>query len=128
MTTITDNFGIWNNLGTITPVISAWTKFPNMATGGLDIIRASFIYNESLDINSYIWLRSRFVAENNEVVTQSRKVYPTMDYVILELLIPSEFKQRGNYFRYFELKKVIYGNRYIAPDQKWRIKLEELWG
>jgi hypothetical protein len=131
MTTIADDFGVWNNLGTVSPILNEWVKFPFQAIGGLNSIRLSFNYDLSLinDNNSYGLLRWTFNAGSNELIAKPQRVYVDKKTIILDLPIPQDLKDRGVYYRYFEIKKrPYYIPKWKIKDLNWQVKLEELWG
>jgi hypothetical protein len=128
MSTITDDFGVWNDLGTIQPVVGNWIALPETAVGGLDLLRFSFIYPSSADINSYILIRSIYKTGSNALFSKAIKAYPSQDTTILDIPIPKDLKDRDIYFRDIEIRKYIYGYKYLVPDYQWQVKVEELWG
>lgn len=128
MGTISDAFGIWNDLGTILPTINNWTKFTNTAVGGLNTIRASFIVDTSKELNSFCWLRWSYIAEGQNLTTRATKIYPRNETLLLDVPIPDDLKVRDIFYRDFEVKKFVYGSKFSIKDQLWQIKLEELWG
>lgn len=128
MSTIIDGFGIWNDLGTVIPTINSWVKFANLAVGGLDTVRAKFIYSANANISSYGLIISVYSADGDSVITKAIKIYVQPEPIVLNIPILSDFKDREIYFRNFEIKKYGYGNKFVAPDFPWQIKLEELWG
>ncbi len=130
MPTTGDDIGIWNNLGTITPTLNQWVKFPTTATGANATLRVTYICNDFSKVNSYCWIRSRYQTSNSNQVSKAIRLYPTSDKQLIEVPIPQDLQDRSIYFRDFEVKKVIKYRRYIGttPDIVWQIKLEELWG
>jgi hypothetical protein len=116
MGTITDGFGIWNDLGAVTPNINSWIKFPNLSVGGLDTIRAKFIYNADANISSYGLIRSVYTVNGDSVITKAIKIYVQPESIILDIPILPDFKKREIYLRNFERKKYGYDNKFVVPD------------
>lgn len=130
MTTITDDIGVWNDLGTLDPVIYEWTKFPVTAVGGNATIRASFFCSEWNKINNWCLLRAKYTTAQTAQVSPAIRVYPSQIPRILEFPIPQDLMDRNIFFRDFEVIRKTRYIRYIGrlPGANWQIKLEELWG
>lgn len=129
--TITDDIGVWNNLGTVEAVKKQWIKFPVTATGANATIRASFICSDWNKLSSYILLRPRYQTANSDQTGNTVRIYPSPTPVLIEMPIPQDLQERSVYFRDFEVYKVSRRRpRYIGitPDANLQIKLEELWG
>lgn len=130
MGTITDDIGVWNDLGTITPLHKQWLKFPNRATGANATLRITCFCSDWNKVNSWIWLRPRYQTSNSDQVGLSIRIYPKQEKQLVEIPIPVDLQERSVYFRDFEVYKNLRWRRYIGytPDVNWQIKLEELWG
>lgn len=130
MPTITDDIGVWNDLGLVTPNRSNWVKFPITATGANATFRVSCLCSDWNKINSFAWLRARYQTSNSNQVSQSIRIYPHLDSQLIEFPIPQDLQDRSIYFRDFEVKKALKYRRYIglSPDINWQMKLEEIWG
>jgi hypothetical protein len=89
MTTIADDFGVWNNLGTVSPILNEWVKFPFQAIGGLNSIRLSFNYDLNLinDNNSYGLLRWTFNAGSNELIAKPQRVYVDKKTILARVVL-----------------------------------------
>ncbi|OKH47298.1 hypothetical protein NIES2101_23965 [Calothrix sp. HK-06] len=130
MPSITDDIGVWFNLGAIN-VTQNWIKFPNTATGANATIRLSFNSPSWNKLNSYILIRPRYKTSNSDQVGQAQRVYPVQNLkIVLQVPIPEDFQERSIYFRDFEVKKVLRYRRRIGytPDAELNVTLEELWG
>jgi hypothetical protein len=129
MNTITDDIGVWNDLGTITATQN-WTKFPITATGANATLRLSFFCSDWSKLNSYLLIRPRYQTANSNQQGTALRLYLEQTSSILELPIPRDFQERSIYFRSFEVKKVLRWRRKIGvtPDAILQVKLEELWG
>lgn len=130
MTTRSDDIGVWNFLGIITPNYDVWTKFPTTATGANATLRATYICGDFSKIRSWCWLRPRYQTANTDQVGQAIRLYPSPNKQIIEVPIPQDFQDRSIYYRDFEVRKNSRYIRYIGrnPDIIWQIQLEELWG
>jgi hypothetical protein len=128
--TITDDIGVWNDLGTITPSCTDWIKFPNTATGANATLRATYFCSDFSKVKSWCWLRARYRTGDSDQVSQSIRLYPKADKQLIEFPIPQDLQDRSVYFRDFEVRKFLKLRRSvgITPDIIWQIKLEELWG
>ncbi|MBW4479680.1 MAG: hypothetical protein KME54_23245 [Tolypothrix brevis GSE-NOS-MK-07-07A] len=130
MSTITDDIGVWNLLGSVIPVWNAWIKFPNTATGANATLRLSYLCADWKKVNSYILVRPRYQTSNTIAHGIAVKVYPQTIPDLIEIPIPQDLQDRSIYFRDFEIKKVSKWRRKvgITPDVDIDVKLEELWG
>lgn len=130
MPTREDDIGIWNDLGTVTPNHTTWSKFPNTATGANATLRIICICSDWSKVNSFVWLRARYQTSDSNQVSQSVRIYPHQDNQIIQFPIPQDLQDRSVYFRDFEIKKNLRWRKYIGltPDITWQMKLEELWG
>lgn len=129
MSTVNDAIGVWNDLGTIVPVVGSWLKFPNLASGGNDTIRLTFDYPNTAKVSSWGWLRPVYATSAGDIVGQSTKIYPKQERMAIEFPIPGDFRDRGVIFRNFEVLKIrksVYVG--VVTDYEWGLKLEELWG
>lgn len=127
MGTINDSIGVWNDLGSIIPAPNQWLKFPTTANGGNDCIRLSFFFPPEAVINSWGWIRAIYTTADTAPVSQSVKVYPKLQPMLLDLTIPKDLRDRGIIFRDFEFLKIV-RQSYVLKDYDWSVKLEELWG
>ena len=130
MATITDDIGVWNNLGTVAPTTDKWLKFPTTATGANATLRVSYVCADWTKLNSYILIRPQYQTSNSLANGTAIRLYPENVSTIIELPIPQDLQDRSVYFRNFEVKKVLRWRRKIGitPDSKLDVKLEELWG
>jgi hypothetical protein len=131
MATITDDIGIWNDLGTVQAEKKQWIKFPMTATGANATIRASFVCSDWTKLSSHILLRPRYKTANSDQTGSAVRIYPSQTPVVIEIPIPQDFQERSIYFRDFEVYKVsrrrarLVG---VTPDAILQVKLQELWG
>ncbi len=130
MATIQDDIGIWNDLGSVSPISTNWIKFPVVATGANDTLRITFSSQDFSKITSFVWLRPRYQTADSDQVGKAIRIYPSAEKQIVELPIPQDFRDRSVYFRAFEIKKQLKYRKYIGttPDISYLMKLEELWG
>jgi hypothetical protein len=130
VTTRTDDIGVWQLLGTITPKQKEWLKFPTTATGANATLRATYICSDWSKLNSYLLIRPRYQTFNSNQVGQAIRIYPEPLGNLFEIPIPPDFLERSVYFRDFEVRKVLRWRRRIGvtPDAILDVKLEELWG
>ncbi|GAX43445.1 hypothetical protein NIES4075_44580 [Tolypothrix sp. NIES-4075] len=130
MSTITDDIGVWNLLGSVIPVWNNWLKFPNTATGTNATLRLSYLCPDWKKLNSYLLLRPRYQTSNTLSIGIVVKIYPEIIPNLIEVPIPQDLQDRSIYFRDFEIKKVSKWRRRvgITPDVDISVKLEELWG
>ncbi len=133
MPTINDDFGVWNQLGTVEPNPYEWKKFPFTATDVNPSLRISYIFiPENRKTDDYGWLRCRYKAGNSELTSLAIKIFPSKDTKILEFPIPVDLLKRNIFFRDFEIKSVAKSVPYTAQissyAETWQVKLEELWG
>ncbi|MBG1267747.1 hypothetical protein [Nostoc sp. WHI] len=131
MTTMTDDIGVWNDLGTVQAEKKVWLKFPQTATGANATIRVSFQCSDWSKLSSYILIRPRYTTANSDATGASARIYPATTPVICEMHIPADFQERSVYFRNFEVYKVSRRRpRFvgITPDAILQVRLEELWG
>ncbi len=128
--TITDDIGVWNNLGTITPTSSNWIKFPNTATGANATLRVTYFCDDFSKVKSWCYLRARYQTADSNQVSQSIRLYPKTDKQLIQFPIPQDLQDRSVYFRDFEIKKFLKVRRSVGTtkDIIWQIQLEELWG
>lgn len=125
-----DNFGVWSNLGTVTPLHHQWIEFPGQAQDLNETIRLTFECSDFSRINSFGWLRVIYKVNGQLVVEPSTRIYPKEEKIIIPMPVNPEFFQRGNSFRSFQIMKKHRWQRYIGytPDINWKVTLEELWG
>ncbi|ULP73106.1 hypothetical protein BDGGKGIB_02759 [Nodularia sphaerocarpa UHCC 0038] len=130
MATITDDIGIWNDLGTVRAERREWHKLPNTSVGGNPTIRISFICSDWEALSSYILIRPLYKTANSEQVGQATRIFPRPIPEIVEIPIPNDLLARFINFRDFEVYKV--GRRLrtvgITPDANLDVRGEELWG
>lgn len=130
MTLHTDDIGVWNNLGTLTPVPDQWIKFPVISNGANALFRVTFFALNFAKVRSYLLLRESYSTAQTSQVTEARRVYVRQEQQLLEIPVPKDLFDRTIYLRYLEAKKVYFRPRGlgITYDLDWQVKLEEIWG
>lgn len=128
---ITDDIGIWNDLGNIEVLPKLWLKLPITSTSANDTFRAYFQCSNWSNLRSYVLIRPRYSTQNSDQVGLPVRVYPSPIPVVFEIPILKELADRSIFFRDLEVYKV---NRYkiktvgISGDTQIVIRIEELWG
>jgi hypothetical protein len=110
---------VWRSLGTITPALT-WQLFnvPTLSntfrvTYGGDIARA----------NTFAYLRQYL---SSDEVTKSIRLYPKPQQEVIELPIPSELRETGQFICYLGAMKFPARRfRYVLPDSSWTLTIEE---
>lgn len=130
MTTITDDIGVWNTLGYVHPVVDAWIKYPNTATGANATLRLKYLCSDWLKLQSYLLIRPVYQTSNTLANGKAIKIFPNKIADIIECPIPQDLQDRSIYFRNFEIKKVLRRRRKIGitSDIDIEVMLQELWG
>lgn len=128
----TDAIGLWNDLGTITPIYDQWVVFPTVSDSGNALLRASFFCSDFDKINSYLYFRSRYQVSPDDQVSLATRIYPSTHSstrLLFELPIPKSLLDLSVYLRSIEVKKIIAYERYtgISPDINYDVRLEELY-
>lgn len=128
---ITDDIGIWNNLGSIQTQIRTWVKIPTTSTSQNETFRAYFECDDWDKLRAYVLIRARYTTANTDQVCIPIRVFPSLVPVVFEIPMLREFADRSIYFRNLEVYKV---NRRrpklvgITLDVNLQIRIEELWG
>ena len=130
MSTRTDGFGIWNDLGSVIPQYKQWLKFSNTAIGGNSVLQLNYTSPNWQQLNSYLLIRPVYNTAGDTLIGDAKRVYPELDGNIVEFPIPEDLRARFIDFRDFQIKKVARWRRRlgITPDASYTVKLEELWG
>lgn len=131
MGTITDDIGVWNDLGTLQPTtLNEWVKFPSTAVGGNATLRVTFFCTDFSKVRSSCWFRPNYKTANTDQVGRAIRLYPKPERILLDIPVPEELQERSVFFRDFQLLKTLRLRKRpgITPDIPWSIKLEELWG
>lgn len=126
-----DDAGIWNQLGFVTPIHDQWLVFPELAVAANATFRAQIACNDFAKINSFCYIRSRYRTQTTDQETMAIRVYPKSHpegKFLIELPPNAELLDRGVYSRSIEIKKVIRWRKWygIVPDSSYSITLEEL--
>lgn len=126
---ITDPFGVWGNLGTITPQPNQWITFPLIAYETNPTIRATFICSDFSKIRSYGLLRMVFKVDGKASNYPAIRINPKDEQVNYEFPVPQDLLERGITARSFEVMQKLYYTYYGARTTiSWSLQLEELWG
>lgn len=126
---VTDSFGVWGNLGTITPIPNQWLRFPFDALENNETIRASFECLDFSKIRSYGLLRINFKSGGIELPLPPIKIYPKPGSIRYSFPVPNDLILRGVTYRSFEVMLKLYKSYWgTASSINWSIQLEELWG
>lgn len=129
MPTVTDDFGVWNQLGIIVPQWNEWVKFPVISNGANSVFRATAIWPNFDEVRGWVWVRSNYGTSSGEIVSQAIRYYPKPEPQILDLPIPKDLFDRSIYLRHIEVKKLLRLRKLgRTPEVNWQMKLEELWG
>lgn len=127
MAQITDDIGVWNDLGVVSPGTDQWLKFPVTAVGSNSTLRLTFFCNNFPAVKSRLMLRPNYTTASTGDTGKVIWIRPESNRQIIEVPIPKDLFDRSVYFRDFEAKKYLRFNRYVTYDYDWSVKLEELW-
>lgn len=127
-TQILDDFGYWDDLGTIQPIFEQWVEFPDYSESLSETIKLIF-GGELEQVKSYAYIRSIYVAFNQVIKGQWWRIYPKFDTEVINYPVPEDLKFAVRPIRrYFEIQKRHY-YRYrvgISDDRIWTIRLQIL--
>ncbi|UYD38978.1 hypothetical protein [Tolypothrix sp. PCC 7601] len=128
MNSISDEFGIWRNLGLLSPQDRIWLQFPEQSTSTDSLLRISCFSDYFNRINSYGLIRAKYQLSNTVVFSLETRFFPRADKQLIEIPIPKILITRNIYARYFEVMKIIRYRRRVGITNNilWDIKLEEL--
>lgn len=115
---IVDNLGNWIEIGTISPSFNQWGSFPDTMLDGQTI---RFIFNSTdwtKKANTFMWVRHLFYNGN---VTQAVRVYPKQYPVIIDLPIPKELHESGNYITDLQTIKIGKFKLGLTPYVDWSV-------
>lgn len=123
---IVDDFGAWDDLGTIEPIFEQWIEFPDYSESLSNLIR--LVFSGDLDnLKSYAFIRCTYVIGINEIKGRWWKIYPKINPEIITYPHPIEFGQlKTNPKRYFEIQKRHYYRQRIGVNQDkiWAVNLQ----
>ena len=122
---MSDNFGTWQTLGGLTPILGTWLRIMSPSSPGSNVFRITFNCADFLKINS--WGRLRFVyhAGGQEAIWQPYlPLYPIPTPAILEANLPDNFLPTS---LYLEIEKRQKWRKYVGriPDITWSVSVEE---
>lgn len=128
---VTDDTGIWNQLGGIIPLHDQWIVFPELAVAANATFRVQINCSDFSKINSFCYIRSRYMTQSTNQETLAIRIYPRghpNGKFLLDLPPNGDLLARGVYSRSIEIKKVIRWRKWygIVPDINYSISLEEL--
>lgn len=132
MATISDDLGVWNQLGSLQPILQDWLEFPVVSDGAKNTFRLEVVSLDPENINSYLLIRSRFQSSLTNQVEQSIRIYPKShleEKLLFQLPLNRDLFENSVFTRKIEVRKVYIRTRYlgITMDTNYTIRLEELW-
>ena len=123
---IVDDFGAWDELGTVQPLFEQWVRFPDYTESQSPLIR--LIFGGDLErVQSYAFIRCIYSLFNDEIRGRWWKIYPKRQKEIILYPHPEEFGQlKTNPRRYFEIQKRHYRRLYVGThtDSLWTLNLQ----
>jgi hypothetical protein len=124
-TQIIDDFGIWDDLGTVVPQHEEWQLFPDFTESDSEIIRLQ--YGGDIDnCRSYGFIRAIYSRSNQELYGKWLRFYPKYPEETLVYYFPLDFNRtQPAPARRFQVQKRSYYRRYIGsfPDSIWTVRL-----
>ncbi len=122
---IVDNYGGWYQLGDVRPIdYNVWYDLTPAHDVHSAVYRLSFISDQFDLIRSFIWVRSIFLKDGQELYSQSRKVFPHPVPLFIEMPVPTNLKAVGVSNQRLQFKKLL--TRWAGSDYLWTVKVEEL--
>lgn len=126
MVALLDDLGTWEQLGTITPIVGEWIRFPKMSEHGYTTFRISYDVPDGL-VYSHLRLRSVW-GSYLKLATSSQQIrlYPKKESEIIQIPQTNEFNQQNlrrwfEVFKFFPYRKARRGN----SDPVYNVTLEE---
>jgi hypothetical protein len=121
MPQVVDDFGIWDDLGTVIPEPETWLDFPHSTVSRSGTTRLIF-GGDLTRPNSYAWIRCVYVIGISQLFGRWIRVYPKIQRDIIEYPHPQDFAGNpGIIYRSFQVQKRAWG--------RWRVGISQtsLW-
>lgn len=124
-TQIIDDFGAWDDLGTVQPFHEVWTIFPDYTQSTSDLIR--IIFGGDLEnARSFAYIRAVYQLYNQDLYGRWLRIFPKFQQDIALYTYPRDLQfQENNPIRRFQVQKRSYYRKYIGafPDSIWTVRL-----
>ena len=128
MTQIVDDFGIWDDLGTVLPLEENWLVYPRSTTSRSGTTR--LVFGGDLEkTNSYGWIRCIYTIGIAQVFGRWIRVFPKVQRDIIDYPHPEDFANNpGIITRSFEVQKRSWNRFRIGVSQTslWTLNLQVL--
>jgi hypothetical protein len=124
-TQLIDDFGAWDDLGTVQPFHETWTFFPDYTESSSDLIR--FIFGGDIDnASSFAYIRAVYQLFNQDLYGRWFRIFPKFQQDIALYTYPRDLQfQENSPILRFQVQKRSYYRRYIGtfPDSIWTVRL-----
>jgi hypothetical protein len=124
-TQIIDNFGAWDDLGTVQPAHEIWTIFPDYTESTSDLIR--IIFGGDLEnARSFAYIRAVYQLYNQDLYGRWLRIFPKFQQDIALYTYPRDLQfQENNPIRRFQVQKRSYYRKYfgVFTDSIWTVRL-----
>jgi hypothetical protein len=123
---IVDDFGIWDDLGTVNPVFNNWLSFPDFTTSASGLLRL-FFSSDVFDRLTFAYIRCLYDVGNAYAIGRWIRIYPKFEPELIIYPHPPEFQNlKGELRRVYQIKKQHRFRRRIGTvnSETWRINLQ----
>jgi hypothetical protein len=124
-TQVIDDFGAWDDLGTVVPQHEVWTTFPGQTNSRSELVRLNF-GGDLENVRSFAFIRAVYQLFNQELYGRWLKIFPKIQQDLVLYTYPQDFQLReNNPLRQFQIQKRSYYRSYtgVFPDSLWTVNL-----